>query len=285
MSSSDFRFHEPLRVRWSEIDAQKIVFNGHYLTYVDVAVSGYWRALALPYAAAMARLDGELYMRKATLDYLGSARYDELLAVGVRCSRIGRSSIAFDSTVFRRETPLVTCELVYVFADPATQTSRPVPDALRETLQAFEGGASMVEVRLGGWEAMRTDAQALRTSVFVDEQKVPLELELDAADAEHLHAVAYNRLGQALATGRLIQEAAGVARIGRMATLPAMRGSRIGRGVLDRLIEVARERGDREVRLSAQTTARGFYQRAGFTERGVPYDDAGLEHIEMVRAV
>ena len=50
MKSSDFRFLERLRVRWAEIDAQKIVFNSHYLMYFDTAVAGYWRALAMPYA-------------------------------------------------------------------------------------------------------------------------------------------------------------------------------------------------------------------------------------------
>ena len=46
LSRDRFRFFERLRVRWSEIDAQQIVFNGHYLTYFDTAVAGYWRALA-----------------------------------------------------------------------------------------------------------------------------------------------------------------------------------------------------------------------------------------------
>ena len=56
MSRDRFRFFERLRVRWAEIDAQQIVFNGHYLTYFDTAVGGYWRALALPYAPTMQAL-------------------------------------------------------------------------------------------------------------------------------------------------------------------------------------------------------------------------------------
>ena len=85
MNRSDFRFSERLRVRWAEIDAQKIVFNGHYLMYFDTAVAGYWRALAMPYAETMAQLDGDLFVRKATLDYLGSARYDDVLDIAMRC--------------------------------------------------------------------------------------------------------------------------------------------------------------------------------------------------------
>ena len=95
MNRNDFRFRDRLRVRWAEIDAQKIVFNGHYLMYFDTAVAGYWRALALPYAQTMESLGGDLYVRKATLEYHGSARYDDLLDVGLRCARIGNSSIVF----------------------------------------------------------------------------------------------------------------------------------------------------------------------------------------------
>ncbi len=138
MKRQDYRFRERLRVRWAEIDAQKIVFNGHYLMYFDTAIAGYWRALALPYAPTMEALGGDLYVRKATLEYHASARYDDLLEVGMRRARVGTSSIVFEAAVFRGEDRLVSGELVYVFADPATQTSRPVPEALRAIFDAFE---------------------------------------------------------------------------------------------------------------------------------------------------
>ncbi|MDP3310511.1 MAG: 4-hydroxybenzoyl-CoA thioesterase, partial [Polaromonas sp.] len=53
MKRQDFRFFHRLRVRWAEVDMQKIVFNAHYLMYFDTAVADYWRALALPYEEAM----------------------------------------------------------------------------------------------------------------------------------------------------------------------------------------------------------------------------------------
>ena len=108
MNRTDFRFAERLRVRWAEVDLQKIVFNGHYLMYFDTAVAGYWRAMAMPYHETMAYLDGDLYVRKATLEYLGSARYDDTLDVGVRCTRIGNSSILFNAAVYLGETLLVS---------------------------------------------------------------------------------------------------------------------------------------------------------------------------------
>lgn len=279
----DYRFAERLRVRWAEVDLQKIVFNGHYLMYFDTAVCGWWRALALPYHDTMAALDGDLFVRKSTVEYLASARYDELIDVGVRTARIGNSSLALACAVFRGDELLVTGELVYVFANPATQTSQPVPAALREVLQAFEAGEPMVHVRLGGWNALGADAGALRKKVFVDEQKIPAELEWDAADALCLHAVAYNRLGVPLATGRLVEYSAGVSKIGRMAVAATMRGSRIGRSVLDALVQAARERGDAQVLLHAQSSAAPFYLRAGFRQQGEVFEEAGIRHVAMVR--
>lgn len=285
MNRSEFRFFERLRVRWAEIDAQKIVFNAHYLMYLDTAIAGYWRALALPYEQTMHTLGGDLYVRKASLEYHGSARYDDQLDVGLRCERIGNSSILFRGGVFRADELLVGGELVYVFADPATQTAVPVPVPLREVLTGFEAGRPMVEVRVGAWRELGRDAQAIRTAVFVDEQKIPAELEWDEADAGAVHAVAYNRIGLAVGTGRLLPHVPGVAKIGRMAVSQAVRGSGVGRAVLEALMAQAKARGEREVLLHAQTSAASFYTRAGFAPRGPAFEEAGIPHIEMVRAL
>ena len=204
MKRADFRFREPLRVRWAEVDLQKIVFNGHYLMYVDTAVAGYWRALALPYAASMEHLGGDLYVKKATLEYEGSARYDERLEVGIRCDRIGNSSMVFAAGVFRGEQRLVHGELVYVFADPRTQTSRPVPPELRAWVQAYEAGEPMVSVQLGDWAAQQADAMRLRHAVFAQKQGIDAALMSDAADAGAVHARALNRAGLAVGSGRLV---------------------------------------------------------------------------------
>ncbi len=283
MKRSDFRHLERLRVRWVEVDLQRIVFNGHYLMYFDTAVAGYWRALALPYHDTMAALQGDLFVRKATLEYEGSARYDEQLEVGIRCARIGNSSMVLAAAVFRGEQRLVHGELVYVFADPASQTSRPVPAALRAVLEGFEAGQAMIELRSGGWEAMQGPARAIRQAVFADEQGIAADLLVDAADADAWHAVARNRLGAPLAGGRLLAPEPGVAKIGRMATLASVRGAGIGRGVLDALMAAARDRGDREVVLDAQASAVPFYARAGFVRAGADFVEAGLPHVPMRR--
>ena len=285
MKRQDFRFAHRLRVRWVEVDMQQIVFNGHYLMYFDTAVTDYWRNLAMPYAETMHQLGGDLYVKKASVEYHASAEMDDFLEVCMRCERIGNSSMTFVGAIFRGEELLITSELVYVYADPVVKKSQSIPPALRDMLEAFERGEDMVQLHLGNWHDLQKLASPLRTEVFVDEQKVPAEMEWDEDDHTALHCVAVNRMGMALATGRLLQHAPGVARIGRMAVKKQMRGSDLGRRVLHALMDAARDRGDAQVLLHAQCSAEGFYRRAGFAPRGAVFEEAGIAHIEMVRAL
>lgn len=284
MKRQDFRFFHRLRVRWVEVDMQKIVFNAHYLMYFDTAMADYWRALALPYEEAMLQLGGDLYVKKASVEYHGSARFDDRLDVALTCARVGKSSMTFSGAIFRGDELLITCELIYVFADPSSQSAKPVPDALRSLLTGFEAGEAMVDIKTGDWATLGADAAKVRTAVFVQEQGIPLEMEWDEADSTAVHVVAYNGLGQGIATGRLIGHASHVGRIGRMAVNRALRGSRIGQGILQTLMDAARQRGDAEVMLHAQCSAEGFYQRLGFAPRGEPFDEVGIPHIEMFKA-
>ncbi|MGH8821575.1 MAG: GNAT family N-acetyltransferase, partial [Rhodoferax sp.] len=238
---------------------------------------------ALPYEDAMQHLQGDLYVKKATIEFHASARIEDQLDVAMKCARVGNSSMLFSGAIFRGDALLITGELIYVFADPATQTSRPVPPALRDILTGFEAGQEMASVKIGSWHELGRDAERVRTEVFVLEQRIPRELEVDRADQDALHAVAYNRLGQPLATGRLLQQAPGIAQIGRMAVHRALRGSQLGQLVLQALTDSARERGDREVMLHAQRSAAGFYTRAGYAVRGNPFNEVGIAHVEMFK--
>ena len=285
MNQQDFRFSHRLRVRWSEVDMQKIVFNAHYLTYIDTAIGDYWRALALPYEEAMKLFEGELYVKKASVEFNASARMDDRLDVALKCARIGNSSMTFQGAIFRDDQLLITCELVYVFADPKTQTSRPVPPPLRELLTGFEAGEAMAQVRTGSWAQLGIDAARIRTDVFVQEQRIPKDLEWDQADATALHAVAYNRLGQAVGTGRLLPATAGVSKVGRMAVNRVLRGCRLGEQLLQALMAAARARGDRAVLLHAQRSAESFYARLGFQPRGEVFEEAGIPHVEMTHTL
>ena len=285
MKRTDFRFSHRMRVRWVEVDMQQIVFNGHYLMYFDTAVTDYWRQLAMPYAATMQQLGGDLYVKKSSVEYHASAEMDDFLDVCMRCDRIGNSSMTFVGAIFRGDELLITSELVYVYADPVAKKSLPVPPALRGMLEAFEKGEDMVELVVGPWTELQERVSPLRTEVFVAEQHVPADMEWDSEDATAWHAAAVNRMGMVLATGRLLQHAPGVARIGRMAVKKQMRGSALGRRVLQALMEAAKARGDHSVILHAQCSAEGFYLRAGFKPLGPVFEEAGIAHIEMQRAL
>ena len=105
----DFRLVHRLRVRWAEVDLQRIVFNPHYLMYIDTAFTEYWRALAMPYELIPELLGGDLYVKKSTLQYHASARLDDLLDIGVKCERIGNSSLLFGSGIFRGDGWMRLC--------------------------------------------------------------------------------------------------------------------------------------------------------------------------------
>jgi YbgC/YbaW family acyl-CoA thioester hydrolase len=278
-----FRFSHRLRVRWAEVDMQRIVFNAHYLMYFDTAVSDYWRALALPYEATFVALQGDLYVKKATLEFHASARLDDQLEVALKCERIGNTSMFLRGAIFRGEEHLISCELVYVFADPVTQTSRPVPASLRDILLGYEAGQAMIEVAVGDWQTLGEGARTVRGEVFVQEQQIPVEMEQDAADEAALHVLIRNRLGLSVATGRLLQPTPGVGQIGRLAVNRVLRGSKLGRVALQALLAAAARRGDFEVMLHAQSSACGFYEVQGFVSRGEPFVEAGIGHMEMVR--
>ena len=277
----DFRLFHRLRVRWAEVDMQKIVFNGHYLMYFDTAMADYWRALALPYEHTMHALGGDLYVKKASVEYHASARYDDQLDVGLKCQRIGTSSIQFVGAIFCGEQLLITAELIYVYANPATQTSLPVPPRLRDIFLGFEAGEAVTQCQVGTWQDLQAHASAVRTEVFVQEQGIAAEEEWDDADATAVHAVVRNGFGLPLGTARLLQPEAGVAQIGRMAVTRLLRGSGLGQQLLQALVQQARARGDHEVRLHAQRSAQGFYARQGFANHGEPFDEVGIAHIEM----
>lgn len=144
MARADYTCAHRLRVRWSEVDMQKIVFNGNYLNYIDVAIAEYWRAIGLPYPHGYVdRYANDVYLRKATVEYHGSARYDDMLEVLVRVARLGRTSMIFQFEIWRVEPhsedkPLITAELVYVNADPGTMTPAPLPEAVRDLIGKYE---------------------------------------------------------------------------------------------------------------------------------------------------
>ena len=132
-------------------------------------------------------------------------------------------------------------------------------------------------IRLGDWATLGPDATAIRFEVFVDEQNVPAEIELDDMDAVCLRAVAYDEAGKANGTGRLLPDG----HIGRKAVRQPGHGTGMGGAILTLLMDKARERGDAAVVLNAQTMAAPFYARNGFVQLGEQFEEAGIAHVEM----
>ncbi len=138
----------------------------------------------------------------------------------------------------------------------------------------------MLRIEILDWTAARAEASRIRLKVFVEEQRVPREIEMDDMDAACRHALAWLD-GKAVGTGRLLPDG----HLGRMAVLGESRALGVGGAILERLLDEARRQGMREVVLSAQTHAIGFYRRHGFREEGKVFEEAGIPHQEMRRVL
>jgi YbgC/YbaW family acyl-CoA thioester hydrolase len=246
---ASFRYFHRLRVRWPEVDAQRVVFNGQYLAYFDAVNSGYWRAVGLPYPEAFERDGGDTFVKKATLEYHASAGYDDFLDVGMKCARVGNSSMTFVAGYFRGDTLLVTAEVVYVFFEQASRRPTELPADTRTTLEAFEAGESVVRAAVGSWSDRAGDVRALRPE--------------EEDDPRSIHVVLLDRRQVPVASGRVLDEA-GRGVVGGVVVRPSMRGGGFGRQLVHALAEAARERGLRSLVVRPAPAEAPFFQRAGF---------------------
>lgn len=141
--------------------------------------------------------------------------------------------------------------------------------------------SSPIHIVLGTWDRLRDDAYTVRHEVFVVEQAVPVEVELDDDDAISVHAVAYGADGAILGTGRSLPDG----HIGRMAVRKSARGLGVGGQILGALIGQGHGDGHRLLVLHAQTHAKPFYAAHGFVAEGDTFFEAGIEHVVMTRSL
>lgn len=139
------------------------------------------------------------------------------------------------------------------------------------------GKTKAFDIRVADWLRDKPALRNVREKVFIEEQKVPPELEWDEFDGACLHLVAFDSEGHPVATARLLANGT----IGRMAVLKEWRGMGIGRALVLRLLEEAKKRGVIRLTLHAQTHARAFYERFGFSAEGDEFPEAGISHIKM----
>lgn len=124
-------FSHPLRVRWAEVDAQGVVFNPNYFLYADVAATEFLRTLGIIQATTPDLL--ESYVVDARATFRAPAHFDDLLDVGVRVDRVGRSSYALAIDIARGSRVVVEVRLTYVRA--VDGASIPLSDAFRLALE------------------------------------------------------------------------------------------------------------------------------------------------------
>lgn len=136
-----------------------------------------------------------------------------------------------------------------------------------------------ISIRILAWPEARAAAIHIREAVFVVEQRVPAEIELDEWDPGCDHALAFGPGGEVVGTGRLLPDG----HVGRMAVLRDWRGQGVGGRILVALVGRAAERGMKRLVLNAQTHAVPFYARYGFVAFGDEFMEADIPHVAMAR--
>ena len=134
MTRPGFAFSHRLRVRYAEIDGQKVVFNSRYLEYADVALSEYWRWLRLADLPEWRTM--EFHVARATVDYKLPFRYDDMFDAYARTDRIGTASVTSRVELVHAETGALHTgiELVHVNVDLTAGRSAPIPPEIRERM-------------------------------------------------------------------------------------------------------------------------------------------------------
>ena len=140
MAKSDFRFKTPVRVRWMECDAQGIVYNGAYLGYLEIGQAEYYRNLGFAIYTIPQSGYFDFAVVKSTQEFKAPAKVDEIIELHVRVSNIGNTSLTLNLELYLEGSDrlLTSIETVYVGYDAATESSRPVPDAIRQLVTHFE---------------------------------------------------------------------------------------------------------------------------------------------------
>jgi len=136
-------------------------------------------------------------------------------------------------------------------------------------------------VKIQSWQEASKQAYAIRQKVFIQEQGVPQELELDEFDSISWHALAFWE-DQCIGTGRLVAVDQNAGQIGRMAVLADFRGQGFGKAILIQLIDLAANQGMSTLTLHAQVSAIPFYEKFGFMAQGSIYEEAGIPHRNMI---
>ena len=149
MPKADFKFKTPVRVRWMECDAQGIVYNGAYLGYLEIGQAEYYRNLGIAIYVIPKSGYFDFAVVKSTLEFKSPARVDEIIELHVRVSDIGNTSLTLNMEIYPEGSDrlLTSIESVYVGYDAATETTKRVPDDIRQLVNHFEETGKVLPIK------------------------------------------------------------------------------------------------------------------------------------------
>lgn len=140
MNKSSFKYFYTLRVRYAEVDAQGIVFNAHYLTYFDCAITEYYREIKYDYSKEVKKTKKDFHVIKTTLNYKKPILFDQKIDIGVRVSRLGNSSLNFELGIFKykKKDLLAFGSVIQVYTDQLEKCSTPLSKKFISKIKKFE---------------------------------------------------------------------------------------------------------------------------------------------------
>lgn len=135
----NYNFSYAFRVRYSEIDGQKIVFNAHYSSYLDLGITEYFRGiLGSEWITDPTSFHFDPVLVKTTIEFVSPATLDDMLTIYVRAKRIGNTSLTFEYQINREEQVILKAETIQVNYDFVNRKSTPLPDMVKEKIKQFE---------------------------------------------------------------------------------------------------------------------------------------------------
>lgn len=132
MERDAFPFFHELRVRYAEVDSQGIVFNSHYLTYFDTALTEYMRKVGYDYRRLVSKQSLDFHLVKASVEFLWPIEFDTLIEIGVNPGKIGSTSLTWTLGIFLKgeSRPVAKGEVVWVCSQQGTHKPHPLPEDL-----------------------------------------------------------------------------------------------------------------------------------------------------------
>ena len=140
MKRKVYKFFHTLRVRYAEVDAQGIVFNSHYLTYFDCAITEYYRKIKYNYISEVKKSKKDIHVIKTTIEYKKPISFDQIIDLGVKISKIGNTSLTFDISIYsnRKNILLARGYIIQVYTDQIKKCSTPLSKSFVKKIRKFE---------------------------------------------------------------------------------------------------------------------------------------------------